>query len=749
MPSTELKTGTVLRSPVQEYKIEKSLGSGSFGITYLATSKIKYDNLSFTAKFAIKEHFMESCFRDENGINVHCTPTSQTNVEQSRKDFINEARRLRDICQSSRNIVKVNETFEANGTAYYVMEYLDGGSPEPMDEKSAVELIRQISEAVDILHKNKLLHLDIKPDNIVLKTSEDGEVYPVLIDFGITKHFDEKGRPTSSPNVKGVSQGYAPIEQSDEIREFAPTLDIYALGATLLYLLTGKNPPSSVKLIDPSQKELKNLIPESVSQQTKEAILHAMMPNKNDRTQTVKAFLMELPSVVESKDTKRVPRKTEPIIKKIKSFTEPLKKRSSLTIAEPSKNKKRISIIIMWLTFILAAIGFGCFHDEIIVAAMLCVPGIFAGIFFSYFISRLTKINWGIIFGLFLAIFVVVCIWQKSYYVILTLIADFILYVMFMEVTGASKNLWRWIVSVCFLGVAAFYGYQWYSDNSLYNNQYQNNTIENDNPLDQTVAPPANGFENGHEYVDLGLPSGTKWATCNIGAVNPEEYGDYFMWGDDFDSIRNSCTYMVHSAYPYMQIARHSVINSEGILSGVFDTAKEIWNGNWRIPTEEDWKELESRCNWIWIDSLRGSKVIGSNGNSIFLPASGWKKRDLNDAGNVGQYWSATPAYNTDSENRRAVCLCFSSTGHFINEISRNFGFSVRPVLRVKSELEADDTSDEPTKSNSSEVKPQKSTEESTNYQKSKNDISRRKKSPQKTESNIKKGEPQERGGLL
>lgn len=324
-----IKIGTILKSSTQEYRIEEILGAGSFGITYLATSKVKYGNVSFKVKFAIKEHFMESCFRDDDGVFVHCTPTSQKNVEQSRKDFLNEARRLQEICQYSPNIVHVNEAFEANGTAYYVMEYLDGGSPQKMEEESSVRLIQQIAEAVHILHKNRLLHLDIKPDNIVMKTSDDGTSYPVLIDFGITKHFDEKGKPTSSPNAKGISQGYAPVEQNDVIREFAPTLDIYALGATLLYLLTGKNPPSSVTLIDPAQRVLQSLIPSNVSKSTRRAILNAMNPNKNGRTQNVSLFLKDLGATIKQTDNINVGgrTKTESINNK-KTQTKPLKKKT-------------------------------------------------------------------------------------------------------------------------------------------------------------------------------------------------------------------------------------------------------------------------------------------------------------------------------------------------------------------------------------------------------------------------------------
>lgn len=291
---SSLQPGTILRSQNTEYRIEKMLGSGGFGITYLAIGKFKHGNVTVESNFAIKEHFMETCYRDGDGVTVRCTPTSQISVEQSRKDFLNEAKKLQKICQLSEHIVNVNETFEANGTAYYVMEYLDGGSPGKMDEKDAVNLILQVAEAVKTLHDNKLLHLDIKPDNILVKNDGNGNITPVLIDFGLAKHFDKKGNPTSTPNAKGLTQGFAPVEQGGIISEFAPTLDVYALGATLLYLLTGKNPPSSTELVDANQTKLKTLIPANVSDSTRNAILHAMTPNKDLRTPNVSSFINEL-----------------------------------------------------------------------------------------------------------------------------------------------------------------------------------------------------------------------------------------------------------------------------------------------------------------------------------------------------------------------------------------------------------------------------------------------------------------------
>lgn len=450
MQTSSLKIGTTLKSPTQEYRIEKILGAGSFGITYLATSKVKYGNVSFVVKFAIKEHFMESCYRDEDGVYVHCTPTSQKNVELSRKDFLNEAKRLQNICQYSKNIVHVNEAFEANGTAYYVMEYLDGGSPKSMDERSAVKLILQIADAVQILHNHKLLHLDIKPDNIVLKTAADGSSYPVLIDFGITKHFDKRGKPTSSPNAKGISLGYAPIEQNDVIQKFSPTLDIYALGATLLYLLTGKNPPSSVKLIDASQKTLKEFIPASVSNSTREAILRAMYPNKQERTQTVNAFIKSLSRLVENENTS--PRST--------TKTEPLKKKSKTkpSYSTKSTNKEKISNTALSFSIISCLIGLWFFDKSILYNGILCLIGIGLDFALCYYLSKAFKIKSVVLYILSILVFIIIAYFINATIILYTILAILpIILLMFFALI--SKNIYRWVLTILLGCIAAILGY--------------------------------------------------------------------------------------------------------------------------------------------------------------------------------------------------------------------------------------------------------------------------------------------------
>lgn len=287
-----LSSGTIIKSDKREYTIERVLGAGAFGITYIATAKVGDGNVFFDARYAIKEHFTSKCLRDANGRDVLCSKADLAEVKQTLADFIVEARQLEKLCKRSKNIVNVNETFEANGTAYYVMEYLDGGNVHQMSETDAVETIKQIASAVSAIHSERVLHLDIKPENIVFKTDKTG-TYPVLIDFGVAKYFDKKGNLTGNNKVCGASLGYAPPEQYEGVTTFAPTLDVYALGATLLYLLTGKEPPCS-KDISVSQRELSDMMPATISPNVRQTILNAMKPSPFERTPNVAAFLQSL-----------------------------------------------------------------------------------------------------------------------------------------------------------------------------------------------------------------------------------------------------------------------------------------------------------------------------------------------------------------------------------------------------------------------------------------------------------------------
>ena len=170
---------------------------------------------------------------------------------------------------------------------------------------------------------------------------------------------------------------------------------------------------------------------------------------------------------------------------------------------------------------------------------------------------------------------------------------------------------------------------------------------------------------NGHEYVDLGLSSGTKWATCNVGATTPEEYGDYYAWGE----ITTKSEYTRENSRTYGFKMNDISGNSS------YDVACVNWGGAWRMPTEQEMDELEDDCAWFWTtqNGIDGMKVYGPNGNSIFLPAGGFCDGSSRGVGEVCRYWSSTPYSSTNTTD----AYCFSSKEY------RYRGCTVRPVVDI------------------------------------------------------------------
>lgn len=299
-----LPTGTLLRGSANSYRIERVLGSGGFGITYLASTTLSVDGISVKAHFAIKEHFpKELCFREPDGM-VYCHTHNIERTKATLKDFVTEARRLRKIAAATpnRNIVKVREVFEANGTAYYVMEYLEGptiaqyvASHGAFDEAGALTIMQPILHAAETLHANSITHLDIKPANIVLCSDGYSGMRPVLIDFGLAKHYDANGMATSTINTIGCSKGYAPLEQYAGLRKFSPQSDVYALSATLLFMLTAQTPPHAEDITP--QHIAGMLYGTGVSAETVRAIQHGMAYSRADRTASATQLIRELGSV--------------------------------------------------------------------------------------------------------------------------------------------------------------------------------------------------------------------------------------------------------------------------------------------------------------------------------------------------------------------------------------------------------------------------------------------------------------------
>ncbi|MBO5942649.1 MAG: SUMF1/EgtB/PvdO family nonheme iron enzyme [Bacteroidales bacterium] len=294
----QLTNGTLLQGG--KYRIESVLGQGAYGITYLATTKVKGELGYVPVKMTIKEFFSKELnTRKSDGYVSEVSSDSLAGKYSNM--FLREARNLSHLKHDG--IVNVLEAFSENNTHYYVMEYVDGGSLDAyirskgrLSERETLSLARQIGSALAFMHENKMLHLDLKPKNIMLRV--DGTL--CLIDFGLSKQYEADGEPESSTTIGLGTPGYAPLEQgdSDDRKTFAPTLDIYAFGATLFKMLTGKTPPRSSDIFNEGFPE-EALLSLEISAETISAIRHAMSPRKGDRPQTVEEFLKEL---VEDRD---------------------------------------------------------------------------------------------------------------------------------------------------------------------------------------------------------------------------------------------------------------------------------------------------------------------------------------------------------------------------------------------------------------------------------------------------------------
>ena len=196
---------------------------------------------------------------------------------------------------------------------------------------------------------------------------------------------------------------------------------------------------------------------------------------------------------------------------------------------------------------------------------------------------------------------------------------------------------------------------------------------------------PSSGYINGHEWVDLGLS--VKWATCNVGASKPEDYGDYYAWGEtttksdyDWDTYK-WCKGTSKTMTKYCTDSEYGTVDNRTTLTSSDDVATVKWGSKWRIPTEEEIKELNEDCAWGWTtqNGVKGMKVKGPNGNSIFLPAAGYRwGTDFYDHGSSGIYWSAT--LNEYGNGNACSLFYLLSDDKTLRYNGRCLGYSVRPV---------------------------------------------------------------------
>ena len=324
----ELSSGTLLQGG--KYKIDKVLGQGGFGITYLA------EQTNLGRKVCIKEFFMkeygertasprtdseetvltggiplsspvakdaEATVLSDNdstvltGVSAVTTGAAEI-MGKYREKFVKEARTIARLDHPG--IVRIHDVFEENGTAYYVMDFIEGDNLNEivkregaLPEERALGYIRQIGDALSYVHGHNIMHLDVKPANVIVRKS-DGKA--ILIDFGTAKQYDSEGSQTSTTPV-GLSVGYAPIEMTKPggVQTFSPETDVYSLGATLYYLVTGQNPLDASERMEMIMDGEKFQLPESISSSTAEVIEQSMQARKK-RVQTVEDFLNLLKS---------------------------------------------------------------------------------------------------------------------------------------------------------------------------------------------------------------------------------------------------------------------------------------------------------------------------------------------------------------------------------------------------------------------------------------------------------------------
>lgn len=277
----DLQNGTVLNNG--RYRIDGILGNGGFGITYIAF------DINLQRKVAIKEFFLRNyCTRDDASTQVSFSNMDRTGfVSELKQKFFDEAVNIAKL--SHPNIITVYDYFRENNTAYYVMEYISEGTLADKLNKEgkiypdqALQYITEIGDALTYLHDESLCHLDIKPSNIMLKNNK-----PVLIDFGLSKQYDDNKKDPTTSTPTGISAGFSPIEQYNN--KTTPKSDQYSLAATLYNMLSGYIPPTATELV-----QAKLAFPDSIPQKLVPAINKAMSLKADDRYDSVDSFINAL-----------------------------------------------------------------------------------------------------------------------------------------------------------------------------------------------------------------------------------------------------------------------------------------------------------------------------------------------------------------------------------------------------------------------------------------------------------------------
>ncbi|MBO7112414.1 MAG: protein kinase, partial [Bacteroidaceae bacterium] len=629
-------------------------------------------------------------------------------------------------------------------TVYIVMEYINGGTLDEhiaqsgkLSEQESVDSILKLCSAVNCMHEHRMLHLDIKPKNVML--DEDGQLY--LIDFGLSKQYTANGEPESSTSIGLGTPGYAPVEQAehqDSDKKFRATIDVYALGATLYKMLTGKTPPKASEILNDDELLPSNLQKAGVSNELAQIIEKSMMPSSRKRFQSVPELIAAIDNLQDQTllDTGKEPVKEPepapvipvpvapeppvasepPVTPELPISSEPAPSVSGGPSASPAPSvssepdtfspKTPFGGFPKWLYAVIAAIVVGLIVFLVIPRSKPVeetpapdqpVPG-----------QTVTPVpnpkpepepepepN----------IVSLTSISLSKTSLTLEEGATSTLTVKYTPADATDKSTtWKSTdtkvatvsnngkVTAVKAGIAAIIA------TASGKESYCNVTVTaKSQPVQQqsattTSSGSATGTINGHEWIDLGLS--VKWATCNIGASSPSAYGDYYAWGET--STKSSYTWVNYrfrtsgDSDDNVKINKYNTQSDRGsvdnrtVLEMSDDVACQKWGGSWRMPTEKEFQELIDNCTWFWttMNGVNGYKVTskksGYTDRSIFMPAAGWRyDTSLGNAGEVGSYWSSSLVSGVPSI---AMELSFSSGDRRTSGAYRYGGDSVRPV---------------------------------------------------------------------
>ncbi len=672
-----LKPGSLLHGG--SYRIEKFLGQGGFGITYMATQ------LSLNRKVAIKEFFMkEHCNRDASTSQVSIgSEGSKELVKRFRMKFIKEAQTIAEL--DNHHIIKIFDVFEENGTAYYVMEYLQEGDLKGrvangvIPASVAENYTRQLCDALSYIHSKNILHLDIKPANVLFRKSDE----LVLIDFGISKHYDEDGGGQTSSTPVGISHGYAPLEQYKRggVAQFTPCTDIYSLGATLFKMITGETPPDADEINENGVPV--ECFPEDTPQNLRNAIVAAMMSKRKYRPESVEKFLeiLDVNSNGNGETAGGKGKRKEHFadIDDETHFEDNEGKNDKgyrgnggsagnnggnsnggngnggnknggsgnggrtgggngqKSPATPEKRSSKRYLV--WGVISLLAIGL----------IYLCIGGGADSSSANRTVSKSSADSQ-----------VEKQVEKKASRPQQRISSDST-----GQIRSVSPNRSNNSASA--------------NNRTATNSQSKADASNRISALDQnkrsdnqskSEAISHSNTLAGREYVDLGLS--VKWATCNIGASTPYESGNYYAWGET----------SVKSEYSYENSRTVGKTVTSLPADSSNDVARASWGGKWRMPTYAEAKELVEKCTWKWttVNGKNGYRVTGPNGKSIFLPTTGWiSDGSVSNQNADGYYWMST---STDESNTQSDIIYFCSDRYNMNFGYRKNGRGVRAVFK-------------------------------------------------------------------